>query len=246
MALVHVHPQACEVKSAGVSCDVTLNPHRRCIADPVMLRTEWSADVRRLSADLLLAPVHLIVMRGVSEHGVVGKQAHHQIEVLAWENAGGVEYDIDIADREDARWRAAVAPRRGEDGQAQQQSKNDKGSAVHVDSPEIIREPFFLYSQILVTLSWVLTRDPTADTAREVMARERGVTSSRSVASMQSLPTEIVAIEQLFPQQPGPQVLAGARQVAHLSCTSSHGWDGPSSSKCVSLGPVPLMKTVAG
>jgi TIR domain len=27
---------------------------------------------------------------------------------------------------------------------------------------------------------------------------------------------------------------------------SSHGWDGSSFSKCVSLGPVPVMKTVAG
>ena len=83
-----------------------------------MLRTEWTADVRPVSADLLLALVHLIVVRGIGEHGVVGKQAHHQIEVLAWKDAaGGVEYDLDIADREDVRRRAAVVRRRGQGGQ---------------------------------------------------------------------------------------------------------------------------------
>jgi hypothetical protein len=71
------------------------------------------------------APVHLIVVRSVSEHGVIGKQAHHHIEVLAWEDAaGGVEYDLYIADREDVRRRAAVPLRRGEDWHAQQQSNN--------------------------------------------------------------------------------------------------------------------------
>ena len=38
--------------------------------------------------------------------------------------------------------------------------------------------------------------------------------------------------------------LAGVGEGGHG--TSSHGRDGPSFSKCVSLGPVPVMKTVAG
>ena len=42
------------------------------------------------------------------------------------------------------------------------------------------------------------------------------------------------------------QALAVPRQAAELNSTSGHGWDAPSFSNCVSLGPVPVMKTVAG
>src|ERR1700691_5690463 len=64
--VVSVHPQALEVERASVSRDVTFDPHRRCVANPVMLGTEWTADVRPVSADLLLAPIHFVLVCGVS------------------------------------------------------------------------------------------------------------------------------------------------------------------------------------
>src|SRR5271170_255244 len=53
--VVHVHPQAFEVERAGVSRYVTFDSHGRRVADPMMLGTEWTADVRPVSTDLLLA-----------------------------------------------------------------------------------------------------------------------------------------------------------------------------------------------
>jgi hypothetical protein len=98
---------------------MTLDPHRRRVADPVMLGAERTAGVHPVSTYLLLTPVHLVLVRGVSEHGVVGIRAHHQIEILVGENAaGGVERYLDIPDREDVRRWAAIALRLGEGGQA--------------------------------------------------------------------------------------------------------------------------------
>ena len=42
-----------------VSWHMTLDPHRRRVADPVMLGAEWTADVYPVSMYLLLTPVHL-------------------------------------------------------------------------------------------------------------------------------------------------------------------------------------------
>jgi len=70
--VVHVHPQAFEVERASISRDVTLDSHCRRVANPVMLGAEWTADVRPISTDLLLALIHLVVVRGVGQHGVVG------------------------------------------------------------------------------------------------------------------------------------------------------------------------------
>ena len=42
--VIDIHPQAFEVERAGVACNVTFNPHRRRITDPVMLGPEWTTD----------------------------------------------------------------------------------------------------------------------------------------------------------------------------------------------------------
>src|ERR1700683_5493975 len=84
---LYIHPQAFEVERGTVSCHTTLDPHRRRVADPVMLGAEWPADVHPVSTYLLLTPVRLVLVRGVSEHGVVGIQAHHQIEILVGKDA---------------------------------------------------------------------------------------------------------------------------------------------------------------
>jgi hypothetical protein len=119
---VHIHPQAFEVERGTVSCHMTLDPHCRRVADPVMLRAEWTTDVYPVTTYLFLTPVHLVVVRGVSEHRVIGKQAHHQVKVLIWEDAAGdVEHYLDVPDREDVRGRAAIALRLGERRQARQQ-----------------------------------------------------------------------------------------------------------------------------
>jgi hypothetical protein len=92
-----------------------------------MLGAEWTTDVRPVNTHLLVAAVHLVLVRRVSEYGVVGIQTHHQIKILVGEDAAGsVERYLDIPDRENIRRRAAVSLRLGEHGQAQQQSKNDE------------------------------------------------------------------------------------------------------------------------
>src|SRR5258708_8569022 len=132
---VHIHPQALEVERGTVSSHTILDAHRRRETYPVMLRAEWTADVRPVSTYLLLTRVRLVIVRSVSEHGIVGIQAHHQIEVLVGKDtAGGVGYYLDVPYCEDVRRRAAIALRRGEGGQTTQQCKNHKRS-VHFDFP---------------------------------------------------------------------------------------------------------------
>jgi hypothetical protein len=74
---VHIHPQAFEVERGAVSGHMTLDRHCRRLAYPVMLGAEWTADVHPVSTYLLLTPIRLVIVRSVSEHGVVGIQAHH-------------------------------------------------------------------------------------------------------------------------------------------------------------------------
>jgi hypothetical protein len=47
------------LERSTVSCHMTLDPHRRRVADPLMLGAEWTADVHPVSTYLLLTPVHL-------------------------------------------------------------------------------------------------------------------------------------------------------------------------------------------
>src|SRR5580704_5964593 len=42
---VHIHPQAFEVECGSVSCHMTLDPHCRRVANPVMFGAERTADV---------------------------------------------------------------------------------------------------------------------------------------------------------------------------------------------------------
>src|SRR5580658_2532969 len=48
--VVHIHPQAFEVERGTVSGHVTLDPHRRRVAYPVMLGAEWTADIHPVIA----------------------------------------------------------------------------------------------------------------------------------------------------------------------------------------------------
>jgi hypothetical protein len=79
---VDVHPQTLKVESASVACHVAFDPHCRCVANPVMLGAERSTDISPVGANLIRTPIHLVVMRGVGQDGIVGVEDHHQIEIL--------------------------------------------------------------------------------------------------------------------------------------------------------------------
>jgi hypothetical protein len=62
-----------------------------------------------------------------------------EIEILVWEDAaGGVEYYLDITDRQNVSRRAAVALRSGENRQTQKRSNNDKEWSIHVNPPSFL------------------------------------------------------------------------------------------------------------
>jgi hypothetical protein len=53
---------------------------------------------------------------------------------------GGVEYYLDITDRENVSRRSAVALRSGENRQAQKRSKNyEEWGSIHVNTPKCFR-----------------------------------------------------------------------------------------------------------
>ncbi len=127
---VRIHPQALEEEFRMVPLDLRVHAHGRGVADPVVLRPERAAHVRPVAAHLFLALVELVVVRRVRQLGVIGIDAHHEIEVLLGQHAPcGMERDLDIADGQDVCRRAAIGLRPGAGRQAQQQPNNDEKTA---------------------------------------------------------------------------------------------------------------------
>src|SRR5215469_5488048 len=84
--LVRIHPQAFEIERGFVSVHRGPYPHGRGISDQVIAGLERSG-LREICPHLILACIVLVVVCGIGEDGVIGIQAHHQVQVRLWERA---------------------------------------------------------------------------------------------------------------------------------------------------------------